>query len=66
MFKFYGKKELTHSMWEAYVSVLRCRKQKLETNQEYFESFKNDMKIITQYDGSIGKDTGLVNHLGSK
>ena len=24
------------------------------------------MSVITQYDGSIGKDTGLVNHLGSK
>ena len=66
MFKFYGNKELTHAMWEAYVSVFRCRQQKFVTNQEYFERFKNSTSIITQYEGPIGQNTGLVNHLRSK
>ena len=66
MFKFEGNKEPTQAMWEAYVSVFWCRQQKIETNQEYFERFKNAMSIITQHEGSIGQETGLVNHLGSK
>ena len=66
MFKFDGNKELTKTMWEAYVSVFRCRQKKFEKNQEFFERFKNSTRIITQYDGSIGQDMGLVNHLGSK
>ena len=66
MFNFDGNKELTDMIWEAYVSVFRCRKHKFETNQYYFESFKDATSIITQYDGSIGQDRGLVNQLGSK
>ena len=48
------------------MSVLRCRQQKFETNQDYFEHFKNATNVITQYDGSIRQYTGLVKHLGSK
>ena len=66
IFKFYGNRELTHIIWEAYVSVFRYRQHKFETNQEYFERFKNSTSFITQYDGSIGQDTGLISHLGSK
>ena len=43
-----------------------CRKHKFETNQEYFDIFNNAMRVITQYDGSIGQDMGLVRHLVPK
>ena len=66
MFKFNGIKELTDAIWEAYLSVFRCRQHKFETNEDYFERFNNSMSVITQYDGSVGQDTGLLNHLGSK
>ena len=46
--------------------MLRCRQHKFETNQEYFERFKNATGVITQYDGPIGKDTGLISHIGSE
>ena len=66
MFKSDGNKELTHAMWEAYVSVFLCMQQRFETDQEFFERFKNFMRVITQYELSIGQETGLVNRLGSK
>ena len=49
-------------MQEVYMSVFWCRQKKFETNQEYFERFKNATGVITQYDGSIGQETGLVVH----
>ena len=51
IFKFDGNKELTHTMWEDYVSVFRRRQYKFETNQEYFERFKNATRVMTKYDG---------------
>ena len=66
MFKFDGNKELTHAMWEVYMSVFQFREQKFQTNQDNFERFNNSTSVITKYDGSIGQGTGLVNHLGSK
>ena len=66
MFKFDGNMELTHAMWEAYMSVFRFRQQIFEKKLDYFERFKNITSVITQYDGSIGQHMGLVNHLGSK
>ena len=53
MFKLDVNKEHTHAMWEAYASVFRCCQHKFETNQEYFERFKNYTSVITQYDGLI-------------
>ena len=47
MFKFNGNKELTHAIWEAYMSVIQFRQQKFEKNQEYFEHFKNSTIVIT-------------------
>ena len=61
-----GNKEITHVMWEAYVSVFQCSQHKFETNQEYFEQFKNATSVINQYDRSIIHETDLVNHLGPK
>ena len=46
MFKFDKNKELTHTMWEAYVSVLQCSQKKFETNQELFKSFNNATRAI--------------------
>ena len=51
MFKSDKKKELTHAMWKAYVSVFWCRQHKFETNQEYFERFKNATRVMTKHDG---------------
>ena len=61
IFKFDENKELTHAMWEIYVSMFPYRQQKIETNKELFESFINDMRVITQYDGLIRQDTGIIN-----
>ena len=66
MFKFDVNKKLTHEMWEAYESVFRFRQQKFGTNQDFFERFKNSTSVLTEYDGSIAQDMGLVNHRGSK
>ena len=46
--------------------MFQCRQQNFETYLELFEYFKYATIVITQYDGSIGQDMGLVNHLGSK
>ena len=66
IFNFYENKELTHALWEAYVSVFRCRQHKFETNQDYFERFKNATSVIIQYYGPIRQYKGLIIHLGSK
>ena len=66
MIKFEGNKEITHGMWEAYMAVIRFSQQKFETNQEFFERFKNSASFITQYERSIRQDTGIINHLSSK
>ena len=66
MFRFDRNTELTHAMWETCTSVFQYRQYKFGRNQELFERFKNATSVITQYDGSIEQNTGLVNHLGSK
>ena len=66
MLKFYEQKEPNHTMWEAYVSVLWCRQQKFDTNQDFFEQFKDAKWVIIQYDGSIVQVMDLINNLGSK
>ena len=66
IFKFNLNKELTHAIWESYVSFFRFRQHKFENNQEYFERFNNATSVINKYYRSIRQDARLVNHLGSK
>ena len=59
MFKFDGEKEFTHAMWESYVSVFRCSKNKFKTNQDYFEHFKNATIIISNTTDQSGSTWAL-------
>ena len=41
MFKLYGKNELTHMIWEDYVSVLRCKQKKSRQTKSSLSASRN-------------------------